>query len=348
MDGAQDFDGSNDYVGIANESNFDFEWSNPFSVSAWIRPDSTALASQTIAAKMESPPNRGWTLDLFDPSSGSDAVTFQLVNVESGSPIQIDVRSPSGVIEAGGLYHVVATYNGNGLASGVAIHINGVSQALTVVHDNLSGNTTLNDFEPRIGKRTDNSWPFDGLIDEVRVSNVSRSPSWIQTEYNNQASPSTFMSFGIEEDQDRGVTPTGRSDTMSDSRTSEPSNHTLSFSVNSAVEASQSLEFTWPEGFSFTGGDSWYSNDWGFRKEIEIDKNKVAGAATSFPVLINSTLWEWKHTSSGGHVGNTSGWDFLFTGSDGTTKLDHEIEKYASSTGELIAWVDVPFLSSTS
>ena len=36
---------------------------------------------------------------------------------------------------------------------------------------------------------------FNGNIDEVTVSNISRSADWIQTEYNNQGSPSTFYTF---------------------------------------------------------------------------------------------------------------------------------------------------------
>ena len=36
------------------------------------------------------------------------------------------------------------------------------------------------------------SWPFEGLIDEVRISDVARLPGWIQTEYNNQYNPGAF------------------------------------------------------------------------------------------------------------------------------------------------------------
>jgi hypothetical protein len=38
----------------------------------------------------------------------------------------------------------------------------------------------------------------NGRIDEVRISDVSRSADWIKTEYNNQFSPSTFYSVGTE------------------------------------------------------------------------------------------------------------------------------------------------------
>ena len=50
---------------------------------------------------------------------------------------------------------------------------------------------------------------------------------------------------------------------------------------------------------------------------------------------------------SGGHVDQDDGGDILFTASDGTTKLDHEIEKYVNTTGELVAWVEVRSLSGT-
>jgi hypothetical protein len=40
---------------------------------------------------------------------------------------------------------------------------------------------------------------FDGMIDEVRISDISRSTKWIETQYNNQHSPDTFTIFGEEE-----------------------------------------------------------------------------------------------------------------------------------------------------
>jgi hypothetical protein len=38
-------------------------------------------------------------------------------------------------------------------------------------------------------------------MDEARISNSVRSATWIATEYTNQSSPSTFMSFGSESQQ---------------------------------------------------------------------------------------------------------------------------------------------------
>ena len=41
--------------------------------------------------------------------------------------------------------------------------------------------------------------PYIGNIDEVRISNVVRSPEWILTSYNNQNDAMSFFSFGPEE-----------------------------------------------------------------------------------------------------------------------------------------------------
>lgn len=94
--------------------------------------------------------------------------------------------------------------------------------------------------------------------------------------------------------------------------------------------------------------DTWYNYDWPKRTSITIDDTKVAADLTDFPVLINSTNVDWKSVENGGFVAQDDGGDFLFTASDNTTKLSHEIEKYDPATGELIAWVKVPSLANSS
>jgi hypothetical protein len=91
---------------------------------------------------------------------------------------------------------------------------------------------------------------------------------------------------------------------------------------------------------------SWYDTDWSHRKKITIDNTKVSTVdstnLTNFPVLINRTDADWKDAANSGRVAQSDGGDILFTSSNGTTKLDHEIEFYDETTGELIAWVEVP------
>jgi hypothetical protein len=37
---------------------------------------------------------------------------------------------------------------------------------------------------------------FNGLLDELRISNTARSSGWIATEYNNQLNPGAFVNVG--------------------------------------------------------------------------------------------------------------------------------------------------------
>ena len=39
---------------------------------------------------------------------------------------------------------------------------------------------------------------FNGIIDEVRVSDIERSSAWIETEYNNMNNPTMFLTIGPE------------------------------------------------------------------------------------------------------------------------------------------------------
>jgi Concanavalin A-like lectin/glucanases superfamily/Domain of unknown function (DUF2341) len=121
-----------------------------------------------------------------------------------------------------------------------------------------------------------------------------------------------------------------------------------SSSIRGAVSSPSAATAT-PTGTSSTtipalgnAAASWYGSGWGYRQPITIDHTKVAATQTSFPVLIS-------FASDASLAANAlaNGNDILFTAADGTTKLNHEIESYNSSTGELVAWVLVPNLSST-
>lgn len=46
---------------------------------------------------------------------------------------------------------------------------------------------------------TSQDFPWNGSLDEVRISNTVRSANWITTEYNNQSAPSSFYTVGTEQ-----------------------------------------------------------------------------------------------------------------------------------------------------
>jgi hypothetical protein len=76
-----------------------------------------------------------------------------------------------------------------------------------------------------IGARNDNGAVFQGVIDELRVSRVARSDSYVKTSFNNMNMPFTFYSVGSEE-QAQGKPIIGSED---------PLNHEGNVSVNTTA-----------------------------------------------------------------------------------------------------------------
>lgn len=87
---------------------------------------------------------------------------------------------------------------------------------------------------------------------------------------------------------------------------------------------------------------NWYDENWLHRKSVSFSSSMVSGSSdlTNFPVLVKVS---GDTDLSSNALAN--GDDILFTASDGTTKLNHEIESY--SAGNLIAWVNIPSLSAS-
>jgi hypothetical protein len=93
---------------------------------------------------------------------------------------------------------------------------------------------------------------------------------------------------------------------------------------------------------SSSGGSNWYSASWSYQKAITISHTEVSGSSnlTDFPALISLAT----DPDLAAHA-QSSGNDILFTDASGINKLNHEIETYNSTTGQLIAWVQVPSVS---
>ncbi len=87
---------------------------------------------------------------------------------------------------------------------------------------------------------------------------------------------------------------------------------------------------------------SWLSQGtWDHRKPLSVDHTRVPDDLTDHALLIELTDGQLS-------AGSTSdGRDLVFTAADGTSRLDHVVERYDQSTGALTAWVRIPSLSST-
>ena len=106
--------------------------------------------------------------------------------------------------------------------------------------------------------------------------------------------------------------------------------------------AASSLLFHSPSDFEANAADAWYNDSWENRKKITTSLNtEISSDLTNFPTLISFTNSDLTKTTE------SDGADIVFTASDGTTELAYEIERFDSSTGEIIAWVNIPTVSAS-
>ena len=85
--------------------------------------------------------------------------------------------------------------------------------------------------------------------------------------------------------------------------------------------------------------EEWVKTGWSYRKLITIDSSLTDSDLTNFPVLLS-----FSDTDLASHA-QADGDDIIFVLYDDGTQLNHEIVTYES--GELLAWVNIPSLSST-
>ncbi|HWR63814.1 MAG TPA: DUF2341 domain-containing protein [Candidatus Thermoplasmatota archaeon] len=85
-----------------------------------------------------------------------------------------------------------------------------------------------------------------------------------------------------------------------------------------------------------------FTEGWEYRKMITVNHTMVAGELEYFPVLLDITDTDLRDKAQ------DDGDDILFMNGAGVAiRLYHEIEEFDSSTGRLIAWVNISSLSST-
>jgi hypothetical protein len=143
----------------------DFGFFDKFSCSAWIRP--TGKEGGTILSRMaDVDRGEGYSLVLE-----AGQVHVNLIKRWLDDAIRVrTVRR----LEPGRWHHVLMTYDGTRLASGLKIYIDGRLEPLRVDLDDI--NQSFKTTEPlRIGAGNGPGKRFHGLIDEARVFNVALS-----------------------------------------------------------------------------------------------------------------------------------------------------------------------------
>jgi len=184
VDGALDFDGSDDYIGVNDDPTLDFGMEN-FTIEALVKLDveetNAAILSKTEAYDddavnyaLDQDGSTGWRLTVSDGSGTSGHSTI----VEDATDYSTGVW----------VYIV-----GEQLSDGtLKLFTNGELRTT----GSVNYNTASNNGKLYIGSYYTKNF-FDGIIDEVRISNIARSPAWIKASYN--SGNATLVSYGNEE-----------------------------------------------------------------------------------------------------------------------------------------------------
>ncbi|MCK4539982.1 DUF2341 domain-containing protein, partial [Candidatus Parcubacteria bacterium] len=185
---AIDFDGADDLINCGKDSSLN--GMGPLTWEAWIYPRSRGEGvNDAPAGRIINKLKRFFMEDIGGGGRhiGLTAVTSPLTYRVSNDYINYNTQ----------WHHVVATWDGVNNCWAINFYIDGVLR-----NNGGGGSGTKEDdsaYDLIIGNVIGQTYTFDGLIDEVRVSSIVRSANWITTEYNNQSDVASFMTFGAEE-----------------------------------------------------------------------------------------------------------------------------------------------------
>jgi MSHA biogenesis protein MshQ len=186
--GALTFDGVSDFVVAPNTTGIDIPTNTPLTTESWINVSAFTTTSQVLGYLIGKG-NVG-SAEAYFVRMENDAGTLNL----KGGMVNNSTFSATWPISGwttGTWHHVVSSWDGanwnlffDGALKAQLPTANGplkMGLPLTFGGESISGTIA-------------------GLLacslDEIRISTVARSPSWIATEYNNQSSPASFYTVG--------------------------------------------------------------------------------------------------------------------------------------------------------
>ncbi len=190
----QDFDGANDYIEDADGELY-LNGLTAFTVSLWIQSNVTGTDRGFIIGK--TPDNQDDVFTFRYDSKGNDGGGTDVIKAAITVSGQFqEYESASNVQTTAWQYLTWIWSSGNDQA----LYIDATLDTPTFVGPTRTGSISGTD-RFRIAQGAKNPPNWNGRVDEVRLSSVIRSTPWIETEYNNQFTPSTFYLLRAEEFQ---------------------------------------------------------------------------------------------------------------------------------------------------
>jgi len=180
-----------DYIDVGTDGSIDTANDNTLTWECWINGDSNAV-DQILLVQSRWINSWNVALGTYDADVSGNAIKWITRDDDGGAR---DTLSSGVSITTGSWMHIAGTYN-NGASDNKSIYINGALKASTTTGiNNLRGGPTTATLMAYGGS----SYPYNGKIDEVRMSSNVRNASWINATYQTIAHPSTFFSLAAEQ-----------------------------------------------------------------------------------------------------------------------------------------------------
>lgn len=170
------FDGVDDYVDMGNASTLNFDRTDPFTFSFWVKRNSFNANHVVIGKANSSGNRRGYFINL----NSANRVVIQLRNNITSNSFRLNVQSTT-LINTSNWYHIAITYDGTSTVNSFEIYINGNSDIVTNKVGTLSA-TIQNPAPFYLGRLA--TLYADVTLDEVSVFNSVLSASDISSIYN--------------------------------------------------------------------------------------------------------------------------------------------------------------------
>jgi len=179
INGADEFDEMYERIYCGQDKSLDIN--DTLTLEFWVKAASSTQPNPYVGIIRDRSDNRGWTPQQFE--SGPDI--YMRVDTSAGAN-QSSQAIPDVLNDQ---WHHIVWILDNGARKGYKDGVKIVDDT----YDHGSGfNSTSTDLIINPGE-------FFGTLDEVRVSEASRSAAWIATSYNNQNDPGAFLSAASEE-----------------------------------------------------------------------------------------------------------------------------------------------------
>jgi len=164
-----DYNGSDEFLQLANEGDFDFAASS-FTIEVIFKTDTIAAGNYVLAGKRDSSGDSGY----FLREDGTGALTMW---VHDGA--YKNASTGNSALNAGTTYYGAGTYNAG--SNEIHVYLNDTEYGPTSSVGSPSGNNFLFAIA-RNANGGAMEW-FNGVIDEIRISDTRRTAAWLKATY---------------------------------------------------------------------------------------------------------------------------------------------------------------------